>query len=199
LLVNDLEEMVQNWQPGGEAYNDLMNKGVQGGLATMLIGMGSLAYGELAGERIRLGMLLNDPEEEHDCFSDNTHNSHYYDALGIRNVYLGEYQRINGESVTGPSLADLILQQAPEVSAEMFARLEETESAMSAMVNAAEQGKPFDVLIGRDNTEGEVIIDRIVDALMEETRTIEKIINELDLNNVSIEGSISLDDPMAVF
>lgn len=199
LLVNDLEEMVQNWQPGGEAYNDLMSKGVQGGLATMLIGMGSLAYGELAGERIRLGMLLNDPEEEHDCFSDNTHNSHYYDALGIRNVYLGEYQRINGESVTGPSLADLILQQAPEVSAEMFARLEETESAMSAMVNAAEQGKPFDVLIGRDNTEGEVIIDRIVVALMEETRTIEKIINELDLNNVSIEGSISLDDPMAIF
>ena len=198
LLVNDLEEMVQNWQPDGEAYIDLMNKGVQGGLATMLTGMGSLAYGELAGERIRLGMLLNDPEEEHDCFSDNTHNSHYYDALGIRNVYLGEYQRINGESVTGPSLADLILQQAPGVSAEMFARLEETESAMSAMVDAAEQGKPFDVLIGRDNTEGEVIIDRIVDALMEETRTIEKIINELDLNNVSIEGSTSLDDPTSI-
>ena len=80
----------------------------------------------------------------------------------------------------------------------MFARLEETESAMSAMVDAAEQGKPFDVLIGRDNTEGEVIIDRIVDALMEETRTIEKIINELDLNNVSIEGSTSLDDPTSI-
>jgi putative iron-regulated protein len=199
LLVNDLEEMAQNWQPGGQAYNDLMAKGPQGGLATMLTGMGSLAYGELAGERIRLGMLLNDPEEEHDCFSDNTHNSHYYDALGIRNVYLGEYQRINGEPVSGPSLADLMLQQAPGISAEMFARLEETESAMSAMVEAAEQGKPFDVLIGRDNTEGEVIIDRIVDALMEETRTIEKIINELDLNNVSIEGSTSLDDPTTVF
>jgi putative iron-regulated protein len=199
LLVNDLEEMAQNWQPGGQAYNDLMAKGPQGGLATMLTGMGSLAYGELAGERIRLGILLNDPEEEHDCFSDNTHNSHYYDALGIRNVYLGEYQRINGESVSGPSLADLILQQAPEISAEMFARLEETESAMSAMVEAAEQGQPFDVLIGRDNAEGEVIIDRAVDALMEETRTIEKIINELALNNVSIEGSTSLDDPSAAF
>ena len=53
--------------------------------------MGSLSYGELAGQRMKLGLLLHDPEEEHDCFSDNTHNSHFYDALGIRNVYLGRY------------------------------------------------------------------------------------------------------------
>ena len=33
-------------------------KGEEGGLATILTGMGSLAYGELAGERIRLGLLL---------------------------------------------------------------------------------------------------------------------------------------------
>lgn len=198
LLVSDLEEMVQNWQPGGEAYSDLKAKGLQGGMATMLTGMGSLAYGELAGERIRLGLLLNDPEEEHDCFSDNTHNSHYYDALGIQNVYLGEYRRINGDLISGPSLSALMLQEAPGVSAEMMARLEETESAMQALVSAAEQGKPFDVLIGRDNAEGEEIITRIVEALMEETRTIENIINALGLVNVSIEGSTSLDDPQSI-
>jgi putative iron-regulated protein len=62
----------------------------------MLTGMGSLSYGELAGERMKLGLMLNDPEEEHDCFSDNTHNSHYYDGLGIRNVYLGRYTRPDG-------------------------------------------------------------------------------------------------------
>ena len=190
--------MVQNWQPGGEAYSDLKAKGLQGGMATMLTGMGSLAYGELAGERIRLGLLLNDPEEEHDCFSDNTHNSHYYDALGIQNVYLGEYRRINGDLISGPSLSALMLQEAPGVSAEMMARLEETESAMQALVSAAEQGKPFDVLIGRDNAEGEEIITRIVEALMEETRTIENIINALGLVNVSIEGSTSLDDPQSI-
>jgi len=198
LLVNDLEEMVGNWQPGGAAYTDLMAKGEQGGLATILTGMGSLAYGELAGERIRLGLLLNDPEEEHDCFSDNTHHSHYYDALGIKNVYLGEYQRVSGERISGASLADLILQQAPAISAEMMARLEETESAMQRLVDAGESGNTFDVLIGRDNVQGEQIITRIVDALMEETRTIEKVINELALVNVSIEGSESLDNPSAV-
>jgi len=199
LLVNDLEEMVQNWQAGGAAYEDLMSKGVEGGLATMLTGMGSLAYGELAGERIRLGLLLNDPEEEHDCFSDNTHNSHFYDARGIRNVFLGEYRRVSGEDVTGPSLEDLVRQQAPGVHAEMMARLEETEFAMTAMVAEAARGNTFDVLIGRDNTQGEAIVTRIVDALMEETRTIEKIINALALTNVSIEGSDSLDNPEAVF
>jgi len=199
LLVNDLEEMVQNWQAGGAAYGDLISKGVEGGLATMLTGMGSLAYGELAGERIRLGLLLNDPEEEHDCFSDNTHNSHFYDARGIRNVFLGEYRRVSGEDVTGPSLEDLVRQQAPGVHAEMMARLEETEFAMTAMVAEAARGNTFDVLIGRDNTQGEAIVTRIVDALMEETRTIEKIINALALTNVSIEGSDSLDNPEAVF
>ena len=199
LLVSDLEEMVHNWQDGGAAYNDLLGKGTQGALSTMLTGMGSLAYGELAGERIRLGLLLNDPEEEHDCFSDNTHNSHYYDALGIRNVFMGEYRRINGEVVAGPSLAQLLRQEDAAVHAEMMARLEETEFAMTALVDEAARGNTFDVLIGRDNTRGEVIITRIVNALMEETRTIEKIINALALTNVSIEGSDSLDNPEAIF
>ncbi|MFT5320582.1 MAG: putative iron-regulated protein [Pseudohongiellaceae bacterium] len=198
LLINDLEEMVGNWQQGGAAYQELMGKGPQGGLATMLTGMGSLAYGELAGERIRLGLLLNDPEEEHDCFSDNTHFSHYYDARGIQNVYLGEYRRVSGELVSGPSLSDLILQQSPGLSAEMLARLESTELAMTELLTQAKKGNTFDVLIGRDSAEGEEVITRIVNALMEETRTIEKIINELSLVNVSIEGSQSLDNPSAI-
>jgi putative iron-regulated protein len=80
----------------------------------------------------------------------------------------------------------------------MMARLEETESAMQRMVDEGESGNTFDVLIGRDNAQGEEIITRIVDALMEETRTIEKVINELALVNVSIEGSESLDNPSAV-
>ncbi len=80
-----------------------------------------------------------------------------------------------------------------------MARLEETELAMTAMVEEAEKGNTFDVLIGRDNEAGEVIISRIVDALMEETRTIENIINALGLSNVAIEGSDSLDNPAAVF
>jgi putative iron-regulated protein len=192
LLVTDLEEMVQNWQNGGAAAQDLLSKGEDGGLATILTGMGSLAYGELAGERIRLGLLLHDPEEEQDCFSDNTHWSHFYDAVSIANVYRGEYARVSGEALSGPSLEALVQVVDPALHAEMSARLESTELAMQAMVEQGEAGKTYDVLIANGNAEGEVLINRAVTALMEETRTIEKIINTLALQNVSIEGSSSL-------
>ncbi len=61
--------------------------------------MGSLSYGELAGERMKLGLLLHDPEEEQDCFSDNTHNSHLNDAIGIASAYRGTYTRLDGRSL----------------------------------------------------------------------------------------------------
>ena len=169
-----------------------MRKGPEGGLSTILTGMGSLAYGELAGERIRLGLLLNDPEEEHDCFSDNTHNSHYYDALGIKNVYLGSYERINGDVISGASLAGLMREEAPALAAEMLARIESTELAMEVLLTEAARGNTFDVLIASNNIAGEEIVSTVVDSLMEETRTIEDIIRELNLQNVSITGSESL-------
>ena len=57
LLVQDLEEMVAAWAPDGEATKNVLadeNKGI----SIILTGMGSLSYGELAGERMKLGVLL---------------------------------------------------------------------------------------------------------------------------------------------
>lgn len=196
LLVSDLEDMVHNWEEGGAALNDFRNKGEAGGLATILTGMGSLAYGELAGERIRLGLLLHDPEEEQDCFSDNTHWSHYYDAVSISNVYRGKYKRVNGSVAGKIGLEDYLRLEEPGLHAEMNARLEATELAMTALVELGEAGQTYDVLIANGNVDGEAVINRIVSALMEETRTIEKIINVLQLQNVSIEGSSSLPDAL---
>ena len=81
--------------------------------------MGSLSYGEQAGERMRLGLMLHDPEEEHDCFSDNTYNSHFYDGLGVRNVYLGRYVRTDGSVVEGPSVCELVAEADPALDAEL--------------------------------------------------------------------------------
>ncbi|MFN3498471.1 MAG: imelysin family protein, partial [Pannonibacter indicus] len=88
LLITDLEEMAAAWAPGGAARKELAAKGEAGGLATIFTGMGSLSYGELAGERMKVALEANSTEDEHDCFSDNTHNSHFYNGKGIRNVYL---------------------------------------------------------------------------------------------------------------
>ena len=60
------------------------------------------------GERMKLGLMLHDPEEEHDCFSDNTYISHLYDAVGVRNVYTGSYTRIDGSKVEGPSVSAMV-------------------------------------------------------------------------------------------
>ena len=72
--------MADNWKPDGAARKAVMADGGQAALTALFKGLGRLSYGEMAGERMKLGLLLHDPEEEHDCFSDNTHNSLYYDA-----------------------------------------------------------------------------------------------------------------------
>jgi len=199
LLVSDLEEMVQNWNGEGAARTALLEGDAANGLATILTGMGSLSYGELAGERMKLGLLLHDPEEEHDCFSDNTHNSHYYDALGIQNVYLGKYERIDGSEVAGPPISDLVKARAPEVDAELRAKLAATLEAMDAMRRRAEGGEAYDQMIGEGNDQGNAAVQAAIDALVAQTLVIERAVAALALDDIAFEGSDSLDNPDAVF
>lgn len=198
LLVSDLEEMVGNWEEGGEAREELLAD-PEAGIAAILTGMGSLSYGELAGERMKLGLLLHDPEEEHDCFSDNTHMSHYYDVIGVQNVYTGRYERANGEAVDGPSVSDLVAAKAPEIDEEVKADIETTVDKMQAIVDAAEGGEAYDQQIAEGNTEGNERVQAAIDALIAQTRSIERAIASLGVDNVSIEGSDSLDNVNAVF
>ncbi|MEI9932997.1 MAG: imelysin family protein [Rhizomicrobium sp.] len=93
LLVQDLEEMTDDWSAKGKARAELVAKGPDGGLTEILTGLGSLTFGEMAGERMKLGLMLHDPEEQQDCFSNNTHNSHYYDEAGIVGIWRGHYVR----------------------------------------------------------------------------------------------------------
>lgn len=199
LLVSDLKFMADAWKTGGDARSALLEQSPEEGLSTILTGMGSLAYGELGGERTKLGLMLHDPEEEHDCFSDNTHWSHYYDAKGIKNVYLGEYQRVDGSWVKGPSLSALVAAHNPTLDIEMKADLKATEVAGQAMVDAAKKGQTFDVLIAMNNTAGNALVQTFVDSLVNQTRTTEDVIRELNLEGITLEGSDSLDNPSAVF
>ena len=200
LLIADLEEIVAAWGPDGGGRATLDALPATGQIAVMLNGMGSLSYGELAGERMQLGLMLHDPEEEHDCFSDNTHNSHYDDARGIYNVYHGRYRRIDGSVVEGPSLADLVRAAAPEVDAEMRARLDATAAAMQRLKDTADSGAmAYDQMLGESNPEGNAIVQEAVDALKAQTRVMEQAAVALGVESLEIEGSDSLDNPGAVF
>jgi len=199
LLVADLEEMAANWKTGGAARLALEKTGVAGGLSTILTGMGSLSYGELAGERMKLGLLLGDPEEEHDCFSDNTHNSHRYDAVGIRTAYTGVYTRPDGSEMTGPSLADLLAAKDPAIAQELSDDLDATIAAMEAMVERAETVEAYDQMIAVGNDEGNATVQAAIDGLITQTRSIERAIAALELGTIELEGSDSLDSPDAIF
>ncbi len=198
LLVSDLEEMVGNWEPDGAA-RDAVLADPTSGIAAILTGMGSLSYGELAGQRMKLGLLLHDPEEEHDCFSDNTANAYYFDQLGIRNVYAGHYRRIDGSIVDGPAVADLIAAADPTVAADIRDKLEATVIAMAAMGARSEGIEAYDQMIGEGNAEGNAVVQAAIDGLIDQTRSIERAIAVLDLSGIKIEGSDSLDAPNAVF
>jgi putative iron-regulated protein len=137
LLVDDLGFMAAQWIEGGAARAALGNGEDGAGLVAAFTGMGSLSYGELAGERMKLGLIVHDPEEEHDCFSDNTHHSHFYDALGIRNVYVGSYTRIDGTVVSGPSLSDLVKAKDATVDQRLTKALDATMEKMTALVERA--------------------------------------------------------------
>ena len=198
LLVTDLEEMVKAWAADGDAAKNVTSD-PKAGITAMLTGMGSLSYGELAGERMKLGLLLHDPEEEHDCFSDNTHNSHYYDVVGIQTVYTGEYTRPDGSKLTGPSLSELVAEKDAALDTEMKAKLDASHTAFKALVDRAEGGEAYDQMIGEGNAEGNKVVQTAVDSLIDQTKTIERVIGSLDLGKIELEGSDSLDNPNAVF
>jgi putative iron-regulated protein len=198
LLLSDLQEMVDAWGEGGAARHFVMED-TDRGLSAILTGMGSLSYGELAGERMKLGLLLHDPEEEHDCFADNTHNSHYFNAIGIRNVYTGHYRRVDGTIVSGPALEDMVEAESPALNQEMLEGLDASVMAMAAMKARAESIEAYDQMIAAGNDEGNAVVQTAIDALIAQTPTIERIVAQLDLGAITIEGSDSLDAPSAVF
>ncbi|MEO9821227.1 MAG: imelysin family protein [Paracoccaceae bacterium] len=198
LLVSDLEWMVAQWQEGGDARIQL-TADENAGLSAILTGMGSLSYGETAGERMRLGVMLNDPEEEHSCFADNTHNDHFYNAVGIRNVYLGSYTGIDGSIVSGESLASLVAASDAVIDAELRAKLNVSVLEMLEMKTAAEAGFAYDSMLERGNKAGEALIMGGVNALVDQTRSIERAVATLGVDQIDIEGSDSLDNPNAVF
>lgn len=187
LLVKDLEEMVGNWAPNvADNYRATLEaEPAADGLRKMLFGMGSLSLGELAGERMKVSLEANSPEDEQDCFSDNTHYSHFYDAKGIRNVYLGEYTRVDGTKLTGPSLSSLVAKADPAADATLKADLEATEAKIQVMVDHALKGEHYDQLIAADNAAGNQIVRDAIASLVKQTGSIEQAAGKLGIANLN--------------
>ena len=189
LLVDDLEWMVAQWAPEteGNYRQELLAESDQEGLRRMLFGMGSLSLGELAGERLKVALEANSFEDEHDCFSDNTHNSHYYNGQGIQNIYTGSYQRLDGSVVEGPSLQELLSQADSELAATLGEQLEGTMARLDAIKQAAEaESSPmaFDMMIAPGNEQGSELINEAILTLVAQTGSIEQAAGELGVTSL---------------
>ncbi|MGP4843878.1 imelysin family protein [Marinobacter sp. 1Y8] len=189
LLVTDLEWMVAQWAPDqdGNYRSELLAMESGEVIQKMLFGMGSLSLGELAGERMKVALEANSFEDEHDCFSDNTHNSHLYDAVGVRNIYNGQYSRVDGSTVSGPSLSDLVAKKQPELDKTLKSELDASVNALEEMKKTAEaaNGMTFDMMIAPGNDKGAELINTAIAALVKQTGSIEKASAELGVESLA--------------
>ncbi|MEM1269603.1 MAG: imelysin family protein, partial [Bacteroidota bacterium] len=110
VLLVHLGEMVDAWDPNGSGnYRDtFLGLEPEQALRNILTGIGTLSKSELAVERIFVPVNNQDQEDEHSCFSDNTHRDMITNAQGIANVWQGRYTRTDGSVVEGASLSELV-------------------------------------------------------------------------------------------
>ena len=129
LLLDDLARVGDAWSEGQANYRaEFVARDPKDALTQILLGMGSLAGAELAGERMTVAFETREQEDEHSCFSDNTHNDLLTNILGIQDVYLG---RSGNE--TGPSLSGLVARLDADLDADVRARLQTAVDAIAAI------------------------------------------------------------------
>jgi putative iron-regulated protein len=145
LLVSDLNALVTTWAPSG-AYRSVfeaLDEDVA--LKQFVNGAFFIAGDELSSERIIAPVDSTDgidglgQEDEHSCFSDNTHNDIWANAQGVYNVIFGSYG-----SVSGDSFYDLVKASDADQAEKLKDAADEAMEKVNAIANNAE---PFDYLI----------------------------------------------------
>lgn len=196
LLIDDLEAMVAEWNPataGLTLRSDLEDSADQTGLNRMLFGMGSLALGELASQRMQVALIAGSTEDEHECFSDSTHLAYFYNAKSIQNVYTGSYQKIDGSMLTGSAISDLIAESNATLDSQVKAQFAKVDSAMQAIVDSAEiDGVAFDQLIATvsqgGSAERRALVSTAIAELQTLTDLIEQVAATLGISNLDSDG-----------
>lgn len=180
VLIADLATVVAAWEPGAGVHYSAFVAAGDASLAKIFEGMGRLSYGELAGERINIALKTDSQEDEHSCFSDNTHRDIFLNAKGVQNSFNASYTRIDGEQIEGASIYDLMVVEGEhELANSLRASLEATMSAAAVIDTKAKTGMPFDVLIQQGINQPNVVA--VIDTLVSQTDYIEQAIVALGI------------------
>jgi putative iron-regulated protein len=182
-ILSKLKEMRGYWAPGeGNAGDRLQTSDVSEGLNRILFGLAAMSSEELAGERMHVAVMTNSPEEEQDCFSDDTHNSLWFNALGIENFYYGRYKGRSHIKLETDSLAALAAKYYPELAREIDAGFSETKAAMKVIWAAGNTGEQYvDQFIAPDNAAGHALFQRVISGLQAQANLLKELGSNLGL------------------
>jgi putative iron-regulated protein len=158
LLVDDLTAVTEAWADGAD-YRAEFESGGTDSIQKMLLGMGSLSGAELSGERMTVALDNRDQEDEHSCFSDNTHRDIRANALGIQNVFLGKYGATDGQGIE-----DLVRARDAALADRLKADIAASLVAIDAIPT------PFDSAID-DDANGRPKVMAAIAALQKQTDT----------------------------
>ena len=128
----------------------------------IMTGLSLLSGFETGGERLQTALDTGDQEDEHSCFSDNTHVDMIEDIRGIQNVYEGTYG-----AVSGPSIRDFVATRDQALAANIG---DQIDSALAASLMLP---VPFDTGVALGNTEGRAKIADLVTKLLDTQKLIE--------------------------
>ena len=160
-IVSDLEIVAEAWEEDGLYKNAFLGK-LKGAdasknissneaLKQVIAGMGVFIKSELANERIAVAVLTPSEEDEHSCFSDNTHRDITTNYLGFRNILTSTYM---GKSY-GPSLLDAV---SSEDRARIIALMDSIEAKIASVNKVAMTTAHFDYQIQANNAQAKVIV-----------------------------------------
>ena len=181
LLVDDVKFLTNAWRPAANNYRASFERGGMESVRRMFVGLGSLSRGELAGERLEVPLASQDQEDEHSCFSDNTHRDAVANARGIQNVWLGQYQRADGSMLSGPSLQAL-------VAVKDSALAEQTSRQIATSVAAAQKIQaPFDrEIVGAKDAPGRMRVQSTIDSLVAQSKDLVLAANAVGIKRLTL-------------
>lgn len=174
LLVDHLGSVQEQWVDGGE-YRSSFEADAEGSLEKVLTGMIILSGFETGGERLQAALDSGDEEDEHSCFSDNTHRDMIQDIQGVLNVWEGSYTAVDGTVVDGTGISAVVAELDPELQEELDTRIRTSLDLANALQ------PPFDQEIA-PGSEGNQRVQDLIDSLRDQEELLFVVFDELGLS-----------------
>jgi len=167
LLLSDLNDLVLTWAPGGTYRTVFENLDPNTALQQAVFGAFGMAGFEVSNERMIAavdstdGLESSGQEDEHSCFSDNTHRDMFLNTQGIYNVLFGSYT-----DISGPSFYDLVNEADAAQGAALRAAAEDALARATNISNLEGNSQPFDLLLTLETTDNPGPVTEAAQALI---------------------------------